>query len=244
MNEKVYWPKDEKIIGVLGVAPIATADFYTKLVSRSMQRDWQYPRVLMDINSKIPSRGRYFELGETDPVPYIRDGIAKLREHGADFVVIPCNTAHILYDRFAKEMLVPVPNIVDVTVGSVAQNGLSHSMILCSRAARENKLYEHAFTKFGISSVQFPDQELISKGIEAVKQNQDIGKIAESICEILGTYSDIDSVIYGCTEIDILMRSMTNGINCAVIDSNKALADFCVKFVNEATIDKRIRLLA
>jgi aspartate racemase len=101
MNSEVSWDKNEKTIGVLGLSPFATLDFCSKFFNRSLQKEWLYPRMLMDMHTKIPSRGRFFELGETDPVPYIKDAIKKLHEHGADFIVIPCNTVHILYNRFA-----------------------------------------------------------------------------------------------------------------------------------------------
>ena len=153
----------------------------------------------MDINTKIPSRGRYFELGETDPSPYIRDAIIELHKRGADFVVIPCNTAHILYSNFAKKEsflissnhyggddgIICVPNIIDVTAVAVNKMGFSNSMILCTNSSRKNRIYEDVFDRFGINCFQFPDQVLISKSIEAVKQNKDVSNIANSVYDIL-----------------------------------------------------------
>src|SRR4051812_28423752 len=97
-SENVWWPDDERVLGVLGVAPAATADFFVKLTSLTHARkDWEHVRVLIDSNPKIPSRGRHLELGETDPSPYLREGIEALLAQGAALVALPCNTAHILY---------------------------------------------------------------------------------------------------------------------------------------------------
>jgi len=246
MNKVVNWPKGEKIIGVLGLGPIATADFYSKLVSRNMNKDWQYPRVLLDVHSKIPSRGRYFSLGETDPAPFIRNAIEELHLRGADFVVIPCNTAHILYDRFAHGVSVPVPNIVDITTISALKCGIQHPLILSTSTTRDHLIYEDAFGRHGVKAVQFPEQHLVSEGIEAIKQNLPFSDIAQSICRIINSSLHIDSVIFGCTEVSVLMKCMAakgnNKYPC--IDSNQELADFCLHFAMNESIDDRIRTFA
>lgn len=246
MNNDVFWQKDEKIIGVLGLCPVATADFYTKLVSRVTKKDWLYPRVLLDINSKIPSRGRFFSLGETDPVPYIKKGIEELSFRGADFVVIPCNTAHALYDRFACNLPVPVPNILDITTISAIKQGVKRPLILGTSTTREQKLYEETFAHFDIEIIHFPEQKLISEGIEAVKQNLDSLNTAKTICGIIDTFHNIDSVIFGCTEISVLMNPirLSHFTKNIVIDSNQELAEFCMDFISSSTIDSRIRMFA
>ena len=68
----VNWPEDEGTLGIVGVAPWATINFCKLLYGLiKAEKDWHYPRIIADINTKIPSRGRYFQLGETDPSPAI-----------------------------------------------------------------------------------------------------------------------------------------------------------------------------
>ena len=58
-DKGVFWDPEEKVVGVLGLAPQATYDFYCKFVEANpAEKDWEYVRVIMDINTKIPSRGR------------------------------------------------------------------------------------------------------------------------------------------------------------------------------------------
>ena len=243
MNKEVYWPKDEKIIGVLGLGPVATADFLLRLNSRNMQKDWQYPRILLDSHSKIPSRGRYFSLGETDPVSYIKSAIEELSVRGADFVVIPCNTAHILYDRFASGLTVPVPNIIDITTLAALNRGVRNPLILSTSTTREKRLYDDSFSQYEINAAQFPKQQLITDGIEHVKQNMNYTDIFNSIYEIISLMPNIDSVIFGCTEVSVLMKQLqTKQEKYICIDSNQELADFCLDFVNTSSFDNRIRM--
>ncbi|WP_323018058.1 hypothetical protein [Castellaniella sp.] len=51
-------------------------------------KDWHYPRVLTDINTKLPSRGRHLDLGERNPAPYIRETIEELAVQGATCAVV------------------------------------------------------------------------------------------------------------------------------------------------------------
>jgi len=237
MNASVCWPQNEKIIGVLGFSPIATADFINKLVCRKLNKEWLYPRIIIDIDTKAPSRGRFFELGETDPVPYIRQDIAILHERGADFVVVPCNTAHILYERFACNSPVPIPNIVDVTCLAAANACINNPIVLCSASARDYGLYGKVLK----NSIEFPEQSIIQDGIEAIKQNKDARKIAEQIVGVIYNLKNADGIIYGCTEIGVLMQFAE--LQLPVIDSNKALADFCFEFAN-AHLVQNIRMSA
>jgi aspartate racemase len=96
LGGEVDWPIDEGTLGIVGVAPWATLEFCKVLYTRVLAtKDWHYPRVIVDINTKLPSRGRYFQLGETDPSPAIKESISELHLQGATVVVVPCNTAHV-----------------------------------------------------------------------------------------------------------------------------------------------------
>jgi len=245
MNEAVYWPKNEKTIGVLSVAPITTGDFISKLVSRIKGKDWHYPRILIDSNSKIPSRGRYFELNETDPSPYILHGIEALHQSGADFVVVPCNTVHILYDKYSPPILCPVPNMIDITIVAALNRNYRKPMIICSNAVRKHELYEKGFALHGIHAVQYPNQDIITQGIYGIKQSdtKKVARVAETVCETLSVIQDIDVIIYGCTDIEMIMRTK-GGLNRPYIDSNQVLADFCWDYIEDENVDERIRLFS
>jgi aspartate racemase len=238
MDINVHWPINEKVIGVLGFSPIAVSNFLSYLVNRQVDKEWQYPRILIDIDSKVPSRGRYLELGETDPVPFIKRDIELLCEKGADFVVIPCNTVHILYERFALDSPIPIPHIIDVTYCAAVNAGISRPVVLCSLSTANHGLYQQVFKQ----AVRFPKQALVSEGIEAVKRNARTEAIAEQILQTISAMDNVDGVIYGCTEVGVLMQSVKPKL--PIVDSTKELADFCFMFANSSKIDSQIRLYA
>lgn len=235
MNNDVYWNKNEKIIGVVGVAPAATADFYSKLIRLTpVKKEWEHVRVIIDSNPKIPSRGRYLELGETDPVPYIRASIKQLHLLNASIIAIPCNTAHILYESYAKNLPVMVINMIEVTVDS-AINAIGrrpfNAAVFASRLTQQHKLYENVFNKYDGRIIDTSaHQSEISALIEAVKQGQVLSGLQEKMKMILSSYSQADVFILGCTELSLLASGKIN--NVPIIDSNLALAEACLKLSN------------
>lgn len=232
MNEQVKWNPEEKIIGVVGVAPAATADFYHKLIQLTpVKKDWEHVRVIVDSNPKIPSRGRYFELGETDPVPYIRQAILQLHQMGASIIAIPCNTAHILYDRYAENLPVIIPNMIVETAIATQQicgNKLQSVAVFASKLTQHYRLYEKAFKDQQVTLLDtLSHQAEVTAIIEQVKQGQSLSAMRNRINKLFSEYKTADAFIIGCTELSLLIKTDFEGI--PVIDSNQALAEACLK---------------
>src|SRR5690348_692419 len=130
---EVDWPQDEGVLGVVGVAPWATLDFARALYRQvNARKDWHYPRVLLDINTKLPSRGRHLQLGETDPSEAIAATIDELARQGATLAVVVCNTAHILFDRWSRNAPIPILHIIEETVRAAQGAGACKVVALAS----------------------------------------------------------------------------------------------------------------
>lgn len=156
---QVDWPADQGTIGLVGVAPWATLDFLRVLYSQIMAtKDWHLRRVIADINPKLPSRGRHLELGERDRLPYIAEPIKELSAKEATVVVVvPCNTTHVLYDRWARDAPVPVPPIIEATVKAVLSEGARRIATLASRAISRYGIYEQQILEQDMDVVRLSD---------------------------------------------------------------------------------------
>jgi len=227
-DEAVSWPAGEGVIGVVGVAPWATVDFLRVLYQQvDAQKDWHFPRVLCDINTKLPSRGRHFDLGERDPSPYIAQTIAELAQQGATLVVVPCNTAHILYSRWAADAPVKVPSIVEASVQSVPA-GTAKVAVFASTSVYKHALYEQALNVAGhaMQPLQQCQIDLISQLIADIKV---AGRLPDHLLPAVENLLDelaeegVGALILGCTELAQLAGLAQSCISC-VIDSNTALA--------------------
>lgn len=244
MNDVVRWDPGERIIGVVGVAPAATADFYRKLVVMTpAKKDWEHVRVIIDSNPKIPSRGRYFELGETDPSPYIRQSMLDLYRAGATVMAVPCNTAHILYARYTVNLPgVDVPNMVQCTADALLKAATSlprSTVVFASRLTMEHELYRHVLARHGVTTLDVSaTQGEVSALIEAVKQGQNLDVCRKRMLHVLSRYPNADSVILGCTEISLLLDQ--SDCTYPLVDSNVALAQACLALArNESAAGPR-----
>jgi aspartate racemase len=230
-SASVWWPDDELVVGVLGVAPAATADFFLKLTSLSPARkDWQHLRVLIDSNPKIPSRGRHLELGETDPSPYLREAIEALLAQGAALVAVPCNTAHILYERYAAGLTARVPHMIESTVEALVAltSRPQRVAVFSSRQVARHGLYARALERHGGTLLDTSaDQDEISALIEAVKQGQPLAGSRERMRALVRRYPDAGAYVLGCTELSLLLGPDDAAV--PVIDSNLALAEECFR---------------
>jgi aspartate racemase len=230
-SASVWWPDDEQIVGVLGVAPAATADFFVKLTRlKETRKDWEHLRVLIDSNPKIPSRGRHLELGETDPSPYLREAIEALLERGAALVAVPCNTAHILYDRYAAGLTQVVPHMIESTVRALlaCTSRPERVLVFASRQVSKHGLYARALAEHGGTLLDTSaSQDEVSALIEAVKQGKALGACREAMQRLVARYPDAGAIILGCTELSLLLGPADAMV--PVIDSNQALAEECFR---------------
>jgi aspartate racemase len=234
----VDWPENEGVLGVVGVAPWATIEFCKVFYSQiEATKDWHYPRVITDINTKIPSRGRHLQLGEADPSPAIAASIAELYGQGATVVVVPCNTAHLLYDRWAGGAAVPVPNIVIETLDVAFATGAKKVCSLTSEALAKRGLYSRWAEAKGMQCFEpsTDEQRLVSVMIEEVKIHGQVGAPSLAQLDAFAVRlidNAVDAVLIGCTELSILSERISlTGVN--VVDSNHALANAALRLVRK-----------
>lgn len=226
---EVDWPATEGALGVVGVAPWATLDFCRALYRHvNATKDWHFPRLLLDINTKLPSRGRHLQLGETDPSDAIAATIDELARQGATVAVVVCNTAHILFDRWARAAPIPVLHIIEETVREARDRGARHLVALASASLAQYDLYGERARAAGLSCSELADedQRCVNDLIAAVKLSGGLDTAAQGAAQaLLGRLkaAGVDTVIAGCTELSVL-----DGICAAAeirfVDSNVALA--------------------
>jgi len=219
----------EGVVGVVGLAPVATADFYAKLVACTpATKDWHHLRVLIDSNPKIPSRGRHLELGEADPSSEIRATIERLATAGATVIAVPCNTAHVLYERYAIAAPADTPNLPELTARALAERlrGPGEVVVFASRLTAAHRLYDAAFAPYGFKVRDGRvRQDEVSALIEQVKQSTDLPGARERFGGLLREASDSAGIVLGCTELSVIADPAAAGV--ALIDSNLALAEYC-----------------
>jgi len=95
-----------KTIGIIGgMGPLATVHLFERIVLRTKAEKGQdHIRVLIDSNTNIQDRTKaILGIGES-PVKELVNSAKILENSGADFLIMPCNTAHYFIDEIKKNI--------------------------------------------------------------------------------------------------------------------------------------------
>ena len=226
-------PESSLTVGVLGgMGPMATIDLLQRIIRLTPALDdVDHIRTLVDNNPKVPSRINYLinRQGE-NPAPVLASMAASLESMGADFLVMPCNTAHLYAQEIESAVRIRFLNMVELTVERVAtQVRASKVGLLASTAVHQTKLYESIFASQGIATV-VPDDALQSrlmKLIMAIKAGDlNESDLLQRIVEDM-IAEQAECVVIACTELSALGDSLD--VHVPVIDASQCLAEVAVQ---------------
>ncbi|MFC7626353.1 aspartate/glutamate racemase family protein [Paraburkholderia humisilvae] len=153
-------PSAGLVIGVLGgMGPRATADFFTKLIAATpAECEQDHLRVHIDSNPQVPDRSEAIAGRGESPGVALAAMAAGLEHAGADFLVMPCNTAHAFEPEIRAAVRVPFVSMIDEACA-----GCDHVFpsaqrfgLLATRGCIEARLYQNAFTRIGRTTVALP----------------------------------------------------------------------------------------
>ncbi|MEU9497083.1 amino acid racemase [Streptomyces sp. NPDC048196] len=224
--------RERPALGILGgMGPLATADFYRRLVERTPAgSDQGHLPVLMWADPAVPDRTAAL-LGEgPSPVPALVEGARWLRRAGASCVAVPCNTAHAYVEQLAKAAGVEVLDMIEAALEAAAGKvpGVQRVGILATRGTRLAGLYERAGARLGVEVIQVPDRvqlEYVDAAIRAVKGGADLAGperwIAEAAGNLRGQGAQV--VVAACTEIPLVSGAAAGVL--PLVDSTEALVD-------------------
>jgi aspartate racemase len=220
----------EKIVGVIGgMGPEATVDFMRRLIAATPARDdADHLHVLVDNNPKIPSRiAALIEGTGEDPTPVLCAMARGLQAQGADFLVMPCNTAHYYLPAIARSVTIPALDMVDLSIQKLAAAGPRRIGVLASPAVRLVGLYQARLEQAGLQAI-FPspqDEATLLEVIKAVKagrlddsHRQDYARVARNLLD-----AGADALLVACTEFSVI--GPPTGTDCLVVDALDALVE-------------------
>ena len=106
-----------KRLGILGgMGPAASAEYIVRLIQQtSATCDQEHIPFVLWNEPRIPDRSTSMKFGNNDPLPWLIEGILKLKSVGCEYIVIPCNSAHYWFDDLTK-LGIPIVHIVDSVV--------------------------------------------------------------------------------------------------------------------------------
>jgi aspartate racemase len=225
----------EKIIGILGgMGPEATIDLFYKIIKFTpAEKDQEHLRIIIDNNPKIPDRTAAILGKGEDPLPALQETAQNLEKAGADFIVIPCNTAHYFLSSIQKSVNIPVLNMIEETAKETKKRipQIKKVGLLASIGVYKSEIYHQHFKKFNIEviSPEEKGKEEVMKVIYAVKAGDLSDEIKKDVLKITQKLIDkgAEAIIAGCTEIPLILKE--GDVSVPLIDPTQILARIAVQ---------------
>lgn len=232
---ETFTPPKRATIGILGgMGPLATVDLFGKIVkATNAATDQEHIPVVIYSDPRVPDRTEALLEDGEDPTPWLIHGVNQVGNLGADFVVMPCNTAHAFLDRIQPQANRPVLSMIESaadmikgthpearTVGLLATNGTISTGI-----------YQKALEERGIETI-VPDDETqrrcVMSAIRAVKASSVQPAVTARLVEAANELHErgADVILAACTEIPVVLQQ--RHLDVPLIDATDALARLAV----------------
>ena len=223
----------EKVIGILGgMGPEATLECYSQIIKNTPAKtDQEHLHIVIEANPKVPDRTAAIIGQGESPLTILVEGCRRLQKAGADFIIIPCVSAHFFLDQIQEQTKLPILSIFDAiaetivtehadikTIGLMGTTGTIRGGLLQTRLAGE-----------GIDTI-VPDEMHQSKVMAAIydiKNSQSARCEKEYISDLIAAAESLiatgaQGIIAGCTEIPLALKQ--NHLSVPYFDALSILA--------------------
>ena len=227
--------KVQKTVGVLGgMGPEATVDFMAKVIALTdASCDQDHVRMLVDHNPHVPNRQEAILGDGEDPGPVLADMAADLESIGADFLVIPCNTAYVFEDAILAATHIPLISIIGVSIAAAQDRapGAERIGVLATDGCLKAGVFQAGLDAAGLAAELPTEDELrefmaLISAIKAGKQTDETARKMAHLAEAL-VARGAGAVIAGCTEIPLVLDQ--DAVSVPLISSTDALAEITVQ---------------
>lgn len=219
---------EKKTIGVIGgMGPLATIDLYDKIVGHTGAAcDGEHIHVIIDSNPAIPDRTAAILGRGVSPVPALAESARRLEAAGADFLVMPCNTAHYFYEDVCAATRLPVLHMLRLSALEVQKRGISKVALLATDGTVQSGIYARLFEEYGIPFVlpstqaQKAVMDVSYRGVKAGRREYDVTSLRAALEALL--QSGAEAFVLGCTELPLAFARY--GLDYPALDPTDILA--------------------
>ncbi|MEA2005264.1 MAG: amino acid racemase [Acidobacteriota bacterium] len=228
----------KKTIGILGgMGPEATVHMFELIIKNTKaEKDQDHIPVIIYSNPKIPPRtDAVFNKGPS-PTPFLIEGAELLEKAGADFIIMPCITAHYFFHEVAAHVSIPFLNLLEESLLWIKRNipGIKTAGIISSTGTLESRLFHNTLGNEGIEVINpnKNEQQKVMKAIfgeKGIKAGYTSGAPKEIIIQIAHSLIQrgAEAIIAGCTEVPLVLTS--KDISVPLIEPMSIIARVSIK---------------
>lgn len=203
---------NKKVLGVIGgLGPVATANFIELVATMTdAATDQEHLEMIVFNTPSIPDRTGYI-LDNTKPSPLgqMADIGTKLASLGADYIAIPCMTAHYFYEPLSQKVPVPIIHALEETVLHLRAHGIHRVGIMATDGTIASRIFHRVLEKHGMEpvtpdvSAQADMMHLIYRNIKAglPPEMNRFDRVRDALIQ-----DGAQAIILGCTELSLIKR--------------------------------------
>ena len=207
----------EKVIGILGgMGPEATLNCYSRIISNTPAKsDQEHLRVIIDSNPKVPDRTAAIIAEGESPVPILVAGCRSLQQAGAEFIIIPCVSAHFFLDEIQHQVELPILSIFDVVTEAVINDHpqIKTVGLMGTHGTIDGGLFQKRLAADGIETIVADEshQSRVMEAIYDIKNSRPARSRRRITADLIAAADSLISkgvqgIIAGCTEIPLLLK--------------------------------------
>jgi aspartate racemase len=232
--------QEDLTVGVLGgMGPEATIDFMSLVVALSgATNDQDHIHLIVDQNPKVPNRQQALRGEGPNPGAVLATMARRLEQAGADFLVMPCNTAHAFLAAIREAVKIPLISIIDVTVAEIdVACPMAHEVgVMATDGMLEAGLLQNALAESGRNAIPPTDDELrqLMKLIHGIKAGDKSSESRHAMVALAKALENrgAEVVIAACTEIPLLLSR--SDLTVPLISTTEVLARRTVSLARRA----------
>lgn len=227
--------KKAKSVGIIGgLGPETTAKFYLEVSDYFRKNSRLNPKITiancafpLELEEEIILRSK----NEAKLFPFLKESVARLNKAEMDFIVIPCNTAHLFINELRKLSEAKILSILEEMVKEVKKRNISTVGILATSKTVESGLYQKALEKEGIGCVipskksQKVLSECVLEILESKSDQKTKNKIKNIVQQLIEKGAEI--IFLACTDLKLAIDKRSLPVK--YIDSFDILSKATIK---------------
>ena len=163
----------------------------------------------------------------------LADAAGKLEAAGAEAILICANTMHLNVPQVEAAISVPVIHIADATAAALKARAVTRPLLLATRFTMEKDFYRKRLEAQGLSVLtpEKADRERLHAIIyDELCQGVILAESRVVVLDMIerGRAAGADGIIFGCTEIGLLLDA--DAMSLPTVDTTVAHAEAAVDF--------------
>ena len=228
-----------KTIGLIGgTSWVSTVDYY-RLMNQLMHEKLGHSNaariVLYSVN--FQDFKNLLDINDWKTIAALFTDIArKLKDAGADCLVIGANTPHLIAEDVQEAVSLPLIHIADATGKEILNSNIKKIALLGTKFVMDNSFFKDKLALYGIETIlpiamerNFIHESIFSELTKAIFTEETKKKYLKIIDRLID--EGAEGVIYACTEIPILLKD--EKVNVKTFDTIYIHAKAAVDFATE-----------